>query len=109
MLIREIITEDYADDLVSTVQDMLALLRDDDVTKISTEEFANLMAEKGYNMSTDEVIAAVDQSGYANSVDAETIVPLNTLPDEMGSEEPDPDAVANMAQDQAMKDVKSEL
>jgi hypothetical protein len=111
MLIREIIvTESYADDLIATVQDTLSMLRDDDTQELSTQEVKQLMTDQGFHLSDEELIAAIDQSGFANSVDKDRIVPKNALPDIGDDEEGDMGpSVSDMADDQAMKDVEDEL
>lgn len=111
MLIREIILrESYADDLVEIVQDVIVMLMNKNVEEISTEEFKRLMAKQGFVMSTDELIAAVDQSGFASSVDSNKIIPVNELPDDLQPDsEQEPVDVGKMAGSQAMKDIKSEL
>jgi hypothetical protein len=113
MLIRDIITESYEDELTSAVQDLLSLYMNKGVESIPTEVFRSKMESQGYAMSTEQVIAAVDASGYANSVDAETIVPGNQLPDlESGPDADDPESAEDENTVQQMsdkQDVKSEL
>jgi hypothetical protein len=45
MLIREIIVEDYAADLISSIQDLLALMRDDNVEVLPQEPELDLDTE----------------------------------------------------------------
>ena len=108
MRINEIITESYADDLVTTVQDLLSFVIAKDLKSITTEKFKSLLAKQGFVVSTDELIAAVDASGFATSVDAEKIVPADEMGDIEASAEPTLD-VGRLANDQAMKDIKSGL
>lgn len=116
MRIRDIILrESYADELVEIVQDLLVMYMRDDVDKISTEDFRSALAKQGYVTTTDELIAAVDASGFVSSVDANEIVPGDHLPDDLKGDTDDqgdfddgPD-VSDMAGDAAMKGVKSEI
>jgi len=108
MLINEIvITESYADDLVKMVQDILVLLDSKKIKKIKTEKFKQLLAKQGYIVTTPEVRQAVEQSGYANSVNDEEIN-IGSLPDDVNLDSIPPD-VTDMASSQAMKDINSEL
>ena len=109
MLIRDIITESYQDDLLSAVQDLLALISSKDIKKIPTEKFKSILAKQGFVASTDEIIQAVDQSGFASSVNNTEIIPATELSGDVETDsEPSVD-VGKMAGNQAMKDVKAEL
>lgn len=107
MRINEIIKESYADDLIDVVRDLLSVIISKDVKKVSTEKFKSLLAKQGFVVSTDEVITAVDASGFARSVNSQEIVPG----DEMGDIENDDTGVNvdDLAGSQAIKDIKSEL
>ena len=111
MLIKEVITEGYFTDLVVTVQDVLVRIAAQDVKEIPTEQFRKLLARQGFVTTLDELIAVVDKSGYASSVDKEKIVPKNQLPDSVstGSDEEEEIDVADAAGEQAMQDINSEL
>ena len=109
MLIRDIITESYQDDLLSAVQDLLAVVSSKDIKKISTEKFKNILAKQGFVASTDEIIQAVDMSGFASSVDNTEIIPTGELSGDVDTDsEPSVD-VGKMAGNQALSDIKSEL
>jgi len=110
MLIKDIVlSESYVDDLVDAVKSLLVAFMSDEVKEIPTDKFKQMLAKQGYVMSTDEVIAAVDQSGFASSVDKEKIVPKSELPADTGTEaEPTVD-VGDMAGNQAMTDINAEL
>jgi hypothetical protein len=110
MLVREIVLrENYNDDLLIAVQDILVSAASKNIKEIPTERFRAILAKQGYNSSIDEIIMAVDQSGYASSVDKEKIVPLNQLSADIDTDaEPSVD-VGKMAGDQALGDVKSGL
>ena len=49
------------------------------ILKISTEKFQTALAKQGFVAPTDEIIQAVDQSGFARSVDSTDIVPASEL------------------------------
>ena len=110
MLIREVVlNEGYFNELIVTVQDMLIKMASTGAKEISTEKFKRILAKQGYITSTQELIQAVDQSGYASSVDKDKIVPLSELPADMDTEaEPTVD-VGDLAGDQAMQDINTEL
>jgi hypothetical protein len=109
MLIRDIITESYQDDLLSAVQDLLAVVSSKDIKKISTEKFKNILAKQGFVASTDEIIQAVDMSGFASSVNNVEIIPGDELSGDVDTDsEPSVD-VGKMAGNQALSDIKSEL
>jgi len=109
MLIRDIITESYQDDLLSAVQDLLAIVSSKDIKKISTEKFKNILAKQGFVASTDEIIQAVDMSGFASSVNDVEIIPGDELSGDVDTDsEPSVD-VGKMAGNQALSDIKSEL
>lgn len=109
MLIRDIITESYQDDLLSAVQDLLAIVSSKDIKKISTEKFKNILAKQGFVASTDEIIQAVDMSGFASSVNNVEIIPGDELSGDIDTDsEPSVD-VGKMAGNQALSDIKSEL
>lgn len=111
MRIAEIIlTESYADELVDTVRDLLAQLMSEDVDEIATEDFKKQLARLGFVASTEEVIQAVDRSGFASSVDANKIIPGDEFSQDVETDaemfQPD---VGREAGSQAMKDVKKDL
>lgn len=110
MLIREVVLrENYAEELVQTVQDLLSQLMSRDIKKISTDRFATMLAKQGYTTSIDELIQAVDASGFASSVNAQEIIPSSELPADIDT---DPDAtvdVGDLAGSQAMQDIKADL
>lgn len=110
MLIREIIlSEGYYGELMTAVQDLLSRYMAKDIKEINTEKFKSLLAKQGYVTSTDELIQAVDQSGFASSVDAEKIVPKGELPADMNTDAEQSRDVGAMAGDQAMQDIKADL
>lgn len=110
MLISEIILkEGYFDELLVAVQDLLVRMASKNIKEISTEKFKSLLAKQGYITTTDELIQAVDQSGYASSVDKDKIVPSNELPADTNTDAEPAVDVGNMAGNQAMQDIKSGL
>lgn len=110
MLIRDIVlSEGYYGDLIVAVQDLLARYMAKDIKEIKTEKFKSLLAKQGFVTATDELIQAVDKSGFASSVDAEKIVPKGELPADMDTDAEQTVDVGNMAGDQAMQDIKADL
>ena len=110
MLIREIVTEGYQADLLTAVQDLLTSYMADDAKDIPTEDFQSQLAKHGFVTTTDELIKAINDSGYASSIDKDVIKPKDQLPGEIDTEVDDPSVdVGKMAGDQAMKDIKAEL
>lgn len=110
MLIREIVlSEGYYGDLVIAVQDLLARYMAKGIKEIKTEKFKSLLAKQGYVTTTEEVIQAVDESGFASSVDSEKIVPKGELPSDMNTDAEQTTDVGKLAGNQAMKDVKADL
>jgi hypothetical protein len=110
MLIREIVlSEGYYGELMIAVQDLLTRYMSKDIKEINTEKFKSLLAKQGYVTSTDELIQAIDQSGFASSVDAQKIVPKGELPSDMNTDAEQTADVGKMAGNQAMKDVKADL
>jgi len=108
MLINEVVVkESYADDLVKMVQDILVLLDSKKVKTIPTEKFKSLLAKQGYVVTTNELRQAVEQSGYANSVNDDEIN-IGSLPDDVNLDSIPPD-VSAMAGSQAMQDINAEL
>jgi len=109
MLIRDVIlSEGYFNELMVVVQDLLIRMASSQVPEISTEKFQATLAKQGYVTTIDELIQAVDQSGYASSVDREKIVPASELPADL-DKKTDPASLEKMAGNQAMSDIKSEL
>jgi hypothetical protein len=103
------VREGYYNELIITVQDLLIMAASRGVRQLSMEKFKSLLAKQGYVSTVEEIIQAVDQSGYASSVDRDKIVPLSELPDTTDTDaEPSVD-VANLAGNQALKDIKQDL
>lgn len=110
MRIQEIITENYVDELVDAVGDLLAAVMAKGMKKISTERFQQLLAKQGYVTTVEEIIQAVDQSGFASSVNADHIVPADELPDGIGTDDDQEDSVdvSDMADQAASQAVKQD-
>lgn len=110
MLIRDIVlSEGYYGELIIAVQDLLSRYMAKGIKEIKTEKFKSLLAKQGFVTTTEELIQAVDQSGFASSVDAQTIVPQGELPKDMNTDSEQTVDVGNMAGNQAMKDIKADL
>ena len=104
------------EDLVNAVSDIMATAMADDITKIPTATVQDMLRQSGYNVSTDELIMALDQSGFTSSQDKRLITTKDEMPPEVTQSDYDasPDEmpdngvdVADMAGTQAMKDIKS--
>lgn len=110
MLIKDIIlSESYSGELIDAVKRLLVQVMSDDVESVPTDEFKSMLAQQGFIVSTEELITAVDASGFASSVDKTEIVPKTELPGDMDTDaEPTVD-VGAMAGDQAMGDINAEL
>lgn len=106
-LIELILKESYYNDLIVAVQDLLVRVMNKDIKEISTERFKSLLAKQGYVTTTEELISALNNSGFVTSVDAEKIIPKGELPDDMTGDQPAD--ISGMAGDQAMQDIKADL
>jgi len=108
MLISEVVVkENYFSNLILAVQDLLVTYAASDRKEIPTQEFKDALADSGYDEKIEVIVQAVDRSGFANSVDTETIVPLDELPATANTEvEPSVD-VAAMADQEAMGAIKN--
>ena len=111
MLINEVISQGYFSDLILTVQDLLTKMAAQGKTDIPTEQFRALLAKQGYVTTTDELIAAIDKSGHASSVNRDTIQPKNQLPAEIstGDDEEAANTVSDLAQSASQTAMNSEL
>ncbi len=102
------------DDLVSAVSDIMSMAMADDIGKMPTATVQDMLRKSGYNVSTDELILALDQSGFTSSQDKKIITTKDEIPPEATQSDYDaspetPDTgvdVDKMAGDQAMKDIK---
>lgn len=90
------------------VQDLLSRIMARDIKKISIDRFQSMLAKEGYVTSVEELIQAVDASGFASSVNDQEIVPAGELPSDMTDMDQTVD-VGDLAGGQAMKDVKADL
>ena len=102
------------DELVNAVSDIMSMAMADDIGKIPTATVQDMLRKSGYNVSTDELILALDQSGFTSSQDKKIITTKDEIPPEVTQSDYDaspetPDTgvdVDKMAGDQAMKDIK---
>jgi|DEB0MinimDraft_6_1074348.scaffolds.fasta_scaffold69450_2 hypothetical protein len=108
MRLHEFISESYDDELISAVSDLISIAITNGIKKISTKKFSEVLAKQGFPASEEEIIQAVDKSGFASSVNKAEIIPNTELGLEKDEEEPSVD-VGSMAGNQAMSDIKSEL
>ena len=72
------------------------------------KKFEEVLAKQGYPASVEEIIQAVDKSGFASSVNKVEIIPNTELGLDKDNNEPTVD-VGGMAGNQAISDIKSEL
>jgi hypothetical protein len=108
MRLHELLQESYNDELISAVSDLLSIAMAKDIKKISMKKFEEVLAKQGYPASVDEIIQAVDQSGFASSVNKVMIIPSSELGIDVDQSDPSVN-VSSMAGNQAMSDIKSEL
>ena len=83
MRFREIITEDYENVILAAVRDLLTRLMVRQVSEIETSRFQELLSLNGHDLDIPTIISVVDQSGFASSVNAQTITPKNQLPSDL--------------------------
>ena len=103
------------DELVNAVSDIMSMAMADDIGKVPTATVQDMLRKSGYNVSTDELILALDQSGFTSSQDKKIITTKDEIPPDVAQSDYDaspenPDTgvdVDKMAGDQAMKDIKS--
>jgi transcriptional/translational regulatory protein YebC/TACO1 len=108
MRLHELLQESYEDKLISAVSDLMSIAITNDLKKISMKKFEEVLAKQGYPASVEEIIQAVDKSGFASSVNKVEIIPNTELGLDKDNNEPTVD-VGGMAGNQAMSDIKSEL
>jgi len=102
------------DELVNAVSDIMSMAMADDIGKVPTATVQDMLRKSGYNVSTDELILALDQSGFTSSQDKKMITTKDEIPPDVAQSDYDaspenPDTgvdVDKMAGDQAMKDIK---
>lgn len=110
MLIKDIIlAESYTGELIDAVRRLLVQVMSNDQELVPTSDFQSMLAKQGYVVGTEELISAVDASGFASSVDSVNIVPKSELPAGMAQDTQDTVDVAAIAGDQAMADINAEL
>ena len=107
MRLHEILQESYDDDLISRVSDILSIAIASGLKKISMAKFQKTLAKQEFPASIEEIIQAVDKSGFASSVNKVEIIPNTELGLDKDNNEPTVD-VGGMAGNQAMSDIKSE-
>ena len=109
MKVNEIISEDtgYYEKMIALVQDILSQLIARNIQEISTENFQELMAREGHNISVPELIVLIDKSDFASSVDGNTIRPANQLPRELVNTEPKNKDLSTTANIRSMNNIKA--
>lgn len=112
MLIEEIIRESTEADVIAEIQTQLSRVMSKNMDEISTQQFLELIHDQGYSWVTmDQLIQLVDRSGYASSVNRDTIVPSNQLGDDVPQADPKDQgqSVDDMAAGAAMDGIEDEL
>ena len=113
MLINEVIQtvkENYYEDLIVAIQDELSKGEVQDKGEIDTEELQIKLSELNFDLDIEDLIQAVEDSGFASSQDSDIIKVKGEIPADMETDVEDPsDRVGDLAGNQAMKDVKAEL
>jgi hypothetical protein len=115
MLISEVTGSENSgagNELIIAVQDLLSryIADDEGPEDIPTETFkAELEANTGLVLNTGTLVKAINDSGYASSVDADTIRANGDLPSDIDTDPEDTVDVGQMAGNQAMKDIKADL
>jgi len=110
MKIADIVLSDsYYNELLTAVQDLLVRVIDKGLKEIGTERFKALLAKQGYITTTNELIGAVNDSGFATSVDKNKIVPKSELPTNMKPDGEGSVDVSKLAGNQAMQNIKADL
>lgn len=113
MLIEEIIVRESTEaEVIAEIQTQLARAMSQDISEISTQEFLELIHDQGYQWVTLEtLIQLVDRSGYASSVNSDTIVPSSELGNDVPQADPEEveQDVGDMASGAAMSGIEDEL
>ena len=112
MLIEEIIRESTEADVIAEIQTQLSRVMSKNMDEVSTQQFLELIHDQGYSWVTmDQLIQLVDRSGYASSVNRDTIVPSNQLGDDVPQADPEDQgqSVDDMAAGAAMDGIEDEL
>lgn len=104
-----VLSESYYNELLTAVQDLLVRVIDKGLKEIGTERFKALLAKQGYITTTNELIGAVNDSGFATSVDKNKIVPKSELPTNMKPDGESSVDVSKLAGNQAMQNIKADL
>ena len=112
MFISEITGDTYlpaGSELQNAIKDLIARSIAGDVKDLDSREFLQNLRAQGHKIGMEQMLKAIDASGYASSQDKEKIVPKDELSGDVDTEVDDTVDVGNMAGGQAMKDVKAEL
>lgn len=109
MLIREILAESYDDELDHAIKDLITLAMTQDLKSIKMDNFQQALSDQGYELDVEQIVKAVDKSGFASSVDKDEIIPKDQLSKDVSTDDEPSVDVSAMAGDQALSDIKSEL
>lgn len=113
MLINEVIqkvNESYYEDLIVAIQDELSKGEVQQNGEMDTEELQMRLSQLNFDLDIEDLIKAVEDSGFASSQDRDVIKLKGELPADINTDVEDPsDRVGDLAGNQAMKDIKAEL
>jgi len=113
MLINEVIqkvNESYYEDLIVAIQDELSKGEVQQNGEMDTEELQMRLSQLNFDLDIEDLIKAVEDSGFASSQDKDVIKLKGELPADINTDVEDPsDRVGDLAGNQAMKDIKAEL
>jgi hypothetical protein len=77
---------------------------------MDTEELQMRLSQLNFDLDIEDLIKAVEDSGFASSQDSDVIKLKGELPADINTDVEDPsDRVGDLAGNQAMKDIKAEL
>ena len=112
MFISEITGDTYlpaGSELQNAIKDLIARSIAGEVNDLDSREFLQNLRAQGHKIGMEQMLKAIEASGYASSQDKEKIVPKDELSGDVDTEVDDTLDVADLAGGQAMKDVKAEL
>jgi hypothetical protein len=113
MRIAEVfLLESFFDELEVAIRDRLAKYAGEDVSDIPTQEFKNDLADDGFLLSVEELIAAMNKLDVVSGITADSITPKGKIDNDMldGEEPEEPEVdVPGLAGDQALSSVKDQL
>jgi hypothetical protein len=105
------LTESYYDELMNAVRDVLLISKPEDGKTLDVMKFRRDLAATGYNLSDSDLKDVINSSNFANlsgnKIQYTDEVPVDLTAQGAGSEQDAGEVVSDLAQGQAMKDVKA--